>query len=245
MFKNKNVFITGARGGIGHAIIEAFASQRATVFAHARNESKDFTDFINETKKKYDVEIIPVYFDICNKAEMKNAIKEIQKTYRIMDVLINNAGVAHGGFFQMTSVDEIRKVFDINFFSICELSQLIVRMMTRQKSGAIINMASVSGLDLNIGNCAYGTSKAAVIALTKTLAKEFASYGIRVNAIAPGLTDTNMAKLMEEKAGDAMVRDTAMNRLAKPEEIADVAVYLASEKASFITGQVLRVDGGM
>jgi 3-oxoacyl-[acyl-carrier protein] reductase len=159
-------------------------------------------------------------------------------------VLVNNAGVAHGGLFQMTSMDTIRQVFEVNFFSVLQLTQSVVRLMQKKKSGSIINMASVAGIDLQSGNIAYGVSKAALIAATKTLAAELGSSGIRVNAIAPGLTDTDMADSMEKEARQNMIAKTSLKRLALPTEIANVAVFLASDMSSFITGSVLCADGG-
>lgn len=196
-------------------------------------------------EKAYQERITCVYFDLTDEQSIKAAVKQFMKDKVKIDILVNNAGIAHGGLLQMTSMKEVRSVFEVNFFAALQMTQLVSRMMGRMGGGSIVNIASISGLDLEAGNCAYGTSKAALIALTKTAAKELAPLNIRVNAIAPGLTDTAMAQLMEEKAGEAMVRQTAFNRLAKPEEIADAVVYLASGKSSFITGQVLRVDGGM
>jgi 3-oxoacyl-[acyl-carrier protein] reductase len=161
-----------------------------------------------------------------------------------IDVLVNNAGVAHGGLFQMTPMAKVREVFDVNLFAPLALSQAVIGPMRKRGGGSIINIASIAGLDLHAGNVAYGTSKAALIAATRTLAAELGALNIRVNAIAPGLTDTDMAGQMEKKAGTDMVERTAFKRMAKPTEIADTAVFLASDMASFITGQVLRVDGG-
>jgi len=144
----------------------------------------------------------------------------------------------------MTSIETIREIFEINLFSALELSQLVVRLMQRRKCGSIINIASLAGLELKSGNVAYGVSKAALIAATKTIAAELGGVGIRVNAIAPGLTDTDMATLMEPQARRNMIDRSSMERLGRPKEIADVAVFLASDMASFVTGQVLCADGG-
>ena len=144
----------------------------------------------------------------------------------------------------MTAISKIREVFDINLFSHMELTQLFLRYMIKNGGGSIINVASITGEDLNIGNCAYGVSKAAMIAFTKTLAAETASLGVRVNAVSPGLTETDMAAQMEENASKRMISESAMKRLAKPEEVAKMILFLATDNASFINGQIIRVDGG-
>lgn len=243
--KQKTALITGTNRGLGAQMLKAFAKAGYQVIAHARKETPEFLSSVEAIKKEYNIEVWPVYFEMTNTEEMKSAIKDVFKGVKSIDALVNNAGVAHGGFFQMTSIKKIKEVFDINLFAMMELTQLVVRYMARQKSGSIINMGSIAGLDLKEGNCAYGVSKAAVMAFTKTLSKEAAPFNIRVNALAPGLADTDMAKQMEDNAGKEMVQDSAMKRLAKPEEIADVALYLASDQASFINGQIIRVDGGI
>ena len=244
--KNKNVLITGARGGIGRALVEAFSFAGANVFANLRKPDDDFNNFAKEISSKTSAEIVPVYFDMQDVQNMKNAIKSTFFDSKVsVDILVNNAGVAHGGFFQMTPVSKIKEVFDINLFAQMELTQFVLKLMTRQKSGVIINMGSILGLDITKGSSAYGVSKAALMAWTKTLASEVGQYGIRVNAIAPGLVDTKMGALMDEKVQKQIVDSCAMQRLALPNEIANTAVYLASDKASFINGQIIRVDGGI
>ncbi len=244
MCMDKNVLITGANGGIGRKLIEAFAKEKYHILANLRVENKEFLSFADVVSETYQTTIEPIYFDVTDEQAVKAAVKALRAQRKYVDVLVNNAGVAHGGLLQMTPISTIREIFDVNFFGTVTMCQCVSQYM-RKNGGTIINIASVAGLDLAAGNCAYGTSKAAVIALTKTLAKELAVQNIRVNAVAPGLTDTNMAKSMEESAGEDMIMQTAFKRLAKPEEIADAVVYLSSDKASFITGQVLRVDGGM
>lgn len=239
----KRAFITGTNRGIGLKIVESFAKEGVNIVAHARKYSKLFEDKMKEISKENGVEIDTIYFDMSDVSCMKDSVKKLIGRRREIDILVNNAGVAHGGLFQMTAIDDIKKVFEVNLFGMMQLTQLLIRSMLRN-GGAIINMASISGIELREGNCAYGVSKAGVIAFTKTLSAELASHGIRVNAVAPGLTDTDMATLMEKKAGINMVRETAMGRLAKPEEIAETVLFLASENASFISGQTIRVDGG-
>lgn len=240
------MLITGSGGGIGRAIAERFAKDGGyDLLLHARCEREDFLEHIKRLEEQYSVLITPVYFDVTDSDTVKNELQRLYKEYKHIDVLINNAGIAHGGLFQMTPISDIKRVFEINYFSVIQITQLVSRFMARNGAGVIVNLASVAGIDLEAGNCAYGASKAALIAFTKTAAKELAKQGIRVNAVAPGLTDTKMAGQMERHAGEDMVNASAMKRLGRPEEIAEAIFFLASEEASFITGQVLRIDGGM
>lgn len=241
----KTALITGADGGIGRKIVEVFAREGCNIYAHLRCEKEDFLKFSKKIEKQYKIKISCIYFDLKNEDEIKEEIGKIIKNKVKIDILVNNAGMAHGGFLQMTSIQTIKEVFDVNFFSVVLIIQQLARWMGKNGGGTIINMASISGIELDVGNCAYGTSKAALIALTKTLSKELAGNGVRINAVAPGLTDTRMAKQMEVQAGEKMVRQTSLGRLANTEEIAEAVLFLASDKASFITGQTLRVDGGM
>lgn len=243
LLRGRTAVVTGSSRGIGRAIVERFAEHGATIWAHARKESPEFVSDIADCAAKHGVEIRPVYFDVTSSNAMKAAFRDITAAARI-DVLVNNAGVAHGGLFQMTPMSAVREVFEVNFFAPLAISQVVANLMRKTGGGSIINIASIAGLDLAPGNVAYGTSKAALIAATRTLAAELAVQGIRVNAIAPGVTDTDMAGLMDAKASAEMVKRSALKRFAHPSEIADTAVFLASALAGFITGQVLRVDGG-
>ena len=245
LLANKTVLITGCNRGIGKTILEIFAMNGANIWACARSESPEFQNFIDDISKKYGISAQALYFDLTNENEIKASLKTLISDKCKIDILINNAGVAHGGFLQMTTLKTIREVFEINFFSQLHIIQIVSKLMMKQKKGCIVNLASVAGLDSYPGYIAYGSSKAALIYATKTLAKEFAPYNIRINAIAPGLTETDMATQMEEKAKGIMVGNSAMKRLAKPDEIANMALFLASDLSSFVNGQVLRVDGGM
>jgi 3-oxoacyl-[acyl-carrier protein] reductase len=244
VFLNKSVLITGANRGIGRAIAEAFAQAGADLIVHSRCQTAAFAEDMLALAARYMVAVEHVVFDMTDIPAMKAAINVALPPGRKIDVLVNNAGIAHGGFFQMTPVSVVRSVFDVNFFAQLELTQLMVRRMSRQKAGAIVNIGSIAGLDLAAGNVAYGVSKAALMAFTQTLAAEVGPMGVRVNAVAPGLVDTEMATHMEKKAGTEMIQNSAMKRLATVEEIAQVVLFLASDAASFVNGQVIPVNGG-
>lgn len=243
--ENKTVLITGCNRGIGKEAVRLFAEHGYNLICCIRKENDDFSTFVSELKGIYGIETDILYFDMTDEDSIKEALKPLLKERRPIDVLINNAGIATGGFLQMTSLKQLKEVFQINYFSHVLITQLITKLMMRQKRGCVINMGSVAGLDNFAGYTAYGASKAAMMSFTRTIARELAPYNIRVNAIAPGLTDTGMAGQMEEKAWKEMVERTDMNRLGKPCEIAQMMLFLASDEASFVTGQVYRVDGGM
>lgn len=245
MLKNKTALITGTNRGIGKAILEEFAKNGANIFAHARREGNDFQEYLHETAQKYNVNITPVYFNLLDLDAMKQVVKNFIKDKISIDILVNNAGVEHGGSFQMTPISKIKEIFDINFFAQMELTQLILKIMTRQKSGSIINIGSISGEDLKSGNSAYGISKAALMSWTKVLAKELGSLGIRINSVAPGITDTDMGNKNSEKTKEETLINTPLGRFASPQEIAKAVLFLASDNASFINGQVIRIDGGL
>ena len=245
MLKGKNVFITGTNRGIGAAILKECAANGASIWAHARKETAEFSSFLDETSKKYDVEIRPVYFDMTDKDAMKQAVKEIRSSKLSVDALINNAGMMHNASFQMSSEKALRDVFEVNFFATFLLTQYTANLMARQKHGSIVTVSSMGALDGNPGKAVYGSSKAALITMSRVIANELGAQGIRSNCIAPGVIETDILQTMPEsevlKAKDL----TPMKRLGLPEEVASTAVFLASDKSSFVNGQVIRVDGGL
>lgn len=244
--KNDYVLVTGANRGIGKSTMIKFAENGANIFAHSRKYSDAFEVLCRETEDTYGVRIIPVYFDLREPIEIQQGIKTI-RSYKVpVTVLVNNAGTVNSvKLFQMTTMEEIKESFEVNFFGAMQLTQYISRMMCSKKRGSIVNIASCAALDGNTGMFEYVSSKGAMVSATKRLAIELGAYGIRCNAVAPGLTDTDMGNQMSEELEKETVARTILNRKARPEEIAEMIVFLASEKASFITGQIVRVDGGM
>ena len=244
MLRGKTAFITGTNRGIGKALVTEFARNGADVIAHARSETPEFLDGLEKTASEYGVKIFPLFFDVTDSEAMKAAVRSLISSKIPVNILVNNAGAAHGGLFQMTGMAKIREIFDINLFAMMELTQFLLRYMIRNGQGAIINLGSVLGLDMPAGCCAYGLSKAAVMAFTQTLAAECGPLGVRVNAVAPATVDTRLPDQMDAKAVATMISQCAMKRRALPEEVAKTVVFLASEEASFVNGQILRIDGG-
>lgn len=242
--RGKNAILTGSNRGIGKAILEALAQNGVNVWACARQENEEFEAYVKELEKTYQVWIKLVYFDLTEETEIQEGIKSILKEKNTVDILINNAGIPFGGLFQMTSMKKLKEVFEVNYFAQIHIMQLVSRYMMRQKKGSIINMASVGGIEVNEGYLAYGSSKAALIWATKCLAKEIGPYHIRVNAVAPGLTETNMGNYKSQDELEKVIERTALRRMAEPEEIAQAVLYLASDQSAFVTGDILRIDGG-
>lgn len=242
--KGKNAILTGANRGIGRATLEELARQGVNVWVCVREAREEFQKEIEQLQEKYQVWIKQVAFELTKEEEVQSGIKSILKEKLSVDILINNAGIPFGGTVQMTSMNKLKEVFEVNYFSQIAIMQLVSRYMIRQKSGSIINLASVGGIEVNEGYLAYGSSKAALIFATKCLAKEMGPYGVRVNAVAPGLTQTNMGNYKSQEELEKVVDRTALRRMAEPEEIAKAILYLASEDASFVTGHVLQIDGG-
>jgi 3-oxoacyl-[acyl-carrier protein] reductase len=245
LLDGKNVIITGSNRGIGRAMLEAFSANGANVIAHARNRSDGFEETVASLQKTYGNVISPAYFDLTDYAAMKSFVKDLLVGKTAVDALVNNAGITHNALFHMTREEDLRQQFEVNFFSLFLLTQQVSRLMTRRRAGSIISIASSAGLDGNPGKAAYGSAKAAVICMTKAIAAELGSSHIRANAIAPGITETDMLASMPESVVSEAKSAADLRRGGKPSEIADVAVFLASELSSYITGQVIRVDGGL
>lgn len=245
MLKGKTAVITGCNRGIGRAILENFAENGANVFAVVRRESNEFNSLINELSQKNGISITPVYAELSDEEAVKSAAKQILTAKVPIDILVCNAGVGLPlSSLAMTKMETIKEVFEINFFSQMLLTQLIARNMMRQKKGSIVYISSSAAFDGG-ANIEYSASKAAILGEVKRLALEYGPYNIRVNAVAPGLTDTDMGSITKDEDEKIALSMNIMKRKGEPREIADAVAFLSSDRASFITAQTLRVDGGL
>ncbi len=246
LLKNKTAVITGCSKGIGKKILEIFSSNGATIFACTRNVNEEFKNHLEDLKEKFNNEIIPIQFNLNEESEIKKASNEILSSKKSIDILVNNAATIHSAIFQMTSMKKLKEIFEINFFSQTLFTQYILKSMIKNKSGSIVYISSSSALDGNEGRSAYSSTKSAIIAQAKVLSRELGVHNIRVNTIAPGLTNTDM---MKDNTPVELIKEfksrISLKRIANPEEIANVVLLLSSDLSSYITGQVIRVDGGM
>ena len=243
--EGKSAVITGARTGIGLATLQLFARNGCNVWAVVHREDEEFTKAVTELQKEYGVWIKTVHIDLVNSDSIKTGMKSILQEKIPIDILVNAAGVVSPDrLFTMTKMEDIRQVMEVNFFSVLEMSQLVLRSMIRQRKGSIVNIASIAAWGEDTSQLEYAASKSAIVIATKKMARELGASGIRVNAVAPGLTDTKMLDGLNKEDVDLMKKGMAFHMLGKPEEIAEVCLFLASDNSSFITGETIKVDGG-
>lgn len=245
MFAAKNAIITGARSGIGFATMQLFAQHGINCWAVVHRKDTDWIQYIQILEKKYNVWIKPIYIDLSNEESIKDGMKSITCEKLPINILVNAAGIVSADrLFSMTKIEDMKKVMDINFFSVLMLCQFTARQMMRQHEGSIINVSSIAAWGEDTSQLEYAASKSAINIATKKMAREFGGYGIRVNAVAPGLTETKMLSNLKKEAVDEILRGVALKRCAKPEEIAEVIMFLASNQSSYINGEIIKVDGG-
>ena len=242
LLQNKICVVTGTSRGIGKAITEEFVNQGAIVYANAR-ELGSIDQWASSFEGVKPGMVYPQYYDINDYGAVKNAVLHIKEKHNSIDVLVNNASLRNNSLLGAISRDAIESVFSTNVFAALNLMQLVSRIMTRNKRGSIINLSSIAGVGGVGGQVLYSATKGAVISMSRAAAKELAGYGIRVNVIAPGLTDTEgfireNGQYVEEK-----LKTIGFGRLATPKEIADVCVFLASDMSCFISGETINVNG--
>lgn len=237
----KRALVTGASGGIGSAIAVELAKDGFDLVLHCHNNLKKLNDLKTELKDYLSSEPVLVTGDLSKEED----VEAIKKEAGDIDVLVNNAGITRDGLLLSMKPEDFDSVISANLRSVYLMSHAFIRPMVKKRFGRIINVASVSGIYGNAGQTNYAASKAGIIGFSKSLAKEVASRGVTVNCIAPGMIETEMTAIIPEKAKEALLSEIPMKRMGRPEEIAYVAAFLASEKSSYITGSVIEADGGM
>lgn len=240
MVDPKVIAVTGANRGIGLAVAKHLSNQGYTLAACVRNSSNALEALVNpESNHKI------FNLDLADDVSIQACFKEVRSWSNKVDGLVNCAGIAAGGLFPMTRMENMRNLFNVNLFGQLFLTQLFVKKMIRTKKGSIVNIASTAGILADPGTLSYGGSKAALMHATKVMAAELGAFGIRVNAIAPSVVETDMAKLMDHKSLALLSDRSSLPGRVEPQDIAELASFLISEKSRKITGQIIRLDGGM
>ena len=245
LLNGKNAVITGCLKGIGKQTLKIFVEQGANVWACAQHNDTEFEEYCTDLSNKTNTWIKPVYFDFTDTDGIKSGLKTIMTDKQSIDILVNVAGFTKDAVFHMTSMEQLKLIFDVNYFAQILITQYITKLMMRQKRGSVINIASIAGLDGSRGQLAYSSSKAALIGATRTLSRELAQHGIRVNAIAPGVIDTDMNAVVPDNVIADHIKGMSIQRMGSSSEVANAILFLASDLSSYMTGQIVRVDGGM
>lgn len=241
--RDKVVIVTGGAGGIGFETVKVFTDNGAKVVLadYAKLEGEMKVEQLKEAGK----DVIFCQVNVAQEASVQKMVQSTLDHYGRIDVLINNAGITRDGLLVKMSVDNFQAVMDVNIKGVFLCTQAVIPTMLQQGKGVIINTSSVSGIYGNVGQTNYAASKAAVVGMTRTWAKELGPKGIRCNAVAPGFIATNMVATIPEKVIDKLKNQIPLKRLGVPEDIAKAYLYLASEDASYVNGSILHVDGGV
>lgn len=246
MLKGKTIVVTGCLQGIGLATLHVFAKNHANVIACSYKKDVEFEKQCETLSKENEVQIFPIYFDMANNDAIKEAAKEIMRLKMDIYGLVNIAGINRDAFFSMITMQDIRDTFQVNVFSQIVFTQYIVKMMRRKQiQGSIAFTSSITALDGALGQVAYGASKAALIGAMRSMALELGAFGIRVNAVAPGVIKTPMTASLQEEIKENSMRTMDIPRFGEPEEVANLFLYLMSDFSTHMTGQIVRIDGGI
>lgn len=246
-FSGKKAIVTGGTAGIGQAIALAFAQHGASVAIFGTNEERAKSVIQEMESIKINPEQRFCYFlvDVSQTKDVERCVQQLLTDWEKVDILVNNAGITRDGLLMRMSEEDWDQVVDINLKSVYNTCRLLARPMMKERSGKIINISSVIGLTGNAGQSNYAASKAGMIGFTKSLAKELAGRNINVNCIAPGFIQTSMTQKLSDPIQEKILNNIPLSRLGQPHQIAQAVLFLASEWADYITGQVLTVDGGM
>ena len=244
MISNKNAIVTGGTRGIGKEIAKTLAENGANIAINYRKYNEEVEALVEELKG-LGVKVLAIKCDVSNEDEVTNLIKEVKEQFGSIDILINNAGITKDGLLLRMSEKDFNDVIDVNLKGTFNMTKAVSSIMVRQRFGKIINISSVVGISGNAGQCNYAASKAGVIGLSKSVARELASRNINVNVIAPGYINTDMTNGLPEKVKEEVLKTIPMKKIGEPREVANLALFLSSDLSNYITGQVINVDGGM
>ena len=241
---NKVALITGSSRGIGKQIAIKFAKNGYNIVVNYINKNEEVEKTIEELKQ-FGVEVLEAQGDISNYEQSEKIVNLVIEKFGQIDVLVNNAGITKDMLIMRMKKEDFTKVIDVNLVGTFNITKNVIPHMMKKRTGRIINISSVVGISGNAGQCNYAASKAGIIGFTKSLAKELASRNILVNAVAPGFIETNMTDVLQENVKEEIKKQIPLKRIGKAEDVANAVYFLTSEESSYITGQVLQVDGGM
>ncbi len=241
---DKVAMITGATRGIGKQIALTLANEGYNIVLNYRTENDELKQLKNEIESKK-VKCLTVQGDVTNFEDCKQMIESAIEEFGKVDVLVNNAGITKDMLLARMKEEDFKQVIDVNLVGTFNMTKNVISYMMKARNGKIINISSVVGIAGNAGQTNYSASKAGIIGFTKSLAKEVASRNILVNAVAPGFIETNMTDVLKQEVKDEIAKNIPLKRMGTPQDVANVVKFLASEDSSYITGQVISVDGGM